>query len=58
MSLEYHNKTITKLFGGNARYGCYALAVSIFSLGVIRDAMYATTRNPQCAIYPKATHRD
>ncbi|KAH0387078.1 hypothetical protein KCU89_g17012, partial [Aureobasidium melanogenum] len=25
---EYHNKTITKLFGGNSLYGCYALAVT------------------------------
>lgn len=38
-SPEYHYKTITKLFGGNALYGCYALAVTIFSLGIIRDAM-------------------
>ncbi|KAF2199232.1 phospholipid methyltransferase [Delitschia confertaspora ATCC 74209] len=37
---EYHNKIITKLFGGNSRYGCYALAVTIFSLGIIRDYLY------------------
>ncbi|PIB02013.1 Phosphatidyl-N-methylethanolamine N-methyltransferase [Cercospora beticola] len=37
---EYHNKTITKLAGGNPRYGCYALAVTIFSIGIIRDALY------------------
>ncbi|GAB7348435.1 hypothetical protein MBLNU459_g6855t1 [Dothideomycetes sp. NU459] len=37
---EYHNKTITKLVGGNRLYGCYALAVTIFSLGIIRDAIY------------------
>nr|POE47881.1 phosphatidyl-n-methylethanolamine n-methyltransferase [Quercus suber] len=37
---EYYNKTITKLAGGNPRYGCYALAVTIFSLGLIRDALY------------------
>lgn len=37
---EYRNKTITKMFGGNALYGCYALAVTIFSLGIIRDAIY------------------
>lgn len=36
---EYHNKFITKLAGGNPRYGCYGLAVTIFSLGIIRDAM-------------------
>lgn len=37
---EYHNKVITKLFGGNSRYGCYALAVTIFSLGIFRDYLY------------------
>ncbi|KAF2740004.1 phosphatidylethanolamine N-methyltransferase [Polyplosphaeria fusca] len=37
---EYHNKIITKLFGGNSRLGCYALAVTIFSLGIIRDYFY------------------
>ncbi|KAF4557001.1 Phosphatidyl-N-methylethanolamine N-methyltransferase [Elsinoe fawcettii] len=37
---EYRNKTITRLFGGNALYGCYALAVTIFSLGILRDAIY------------------
>lgn len=37
---EYHKKTITKLAGGNPRYGCYALAVTIFSIGIIRDALY------------------
>ncbi|KAF2704528.1 phospholipid methyltransferase [Pleomassaria siparia CBS 279.74] len=37
---EYHNKLITKLFGGNSLYGCYALAVTIFSLGIIRDHIY------------------
>jgi hypothetical protein len=42
---EYHNKVITKLFGGNSRLGCYALAVTIFSLGIFRDYLYvqATT---------------
>ncbi|KAH0281640.1 phospholipid methyltransferase, partial [Aureobasidium melanogenum] len=37
---EYHNKTITKLFGGNSLYGCYALAVTIFTLGIVRDSIY------------------
>ncbi|EON61510.1 methylene-fatty-acyl-phospholipid synthase [Coniosporium apollinis CBS 100218] len=37
---EYHNKVITKLFRGNSLYGCYALAVTIFTLGIIRDAIY------------------
>ncbi|KAF2401179.1 phospholipid methyltransferase [Trichodelitschia bisporula] len=37
---EYHNKVLTRLFNGNAYYGCYALAVTIFSLGIIRDLLY------------------
>jgi len=37
---EYHRKVLTKLFGGNSRLGCYALAVAIFSLGIFRDALY------------------
>ncbi|KAH9845474.1 Phosphatidyl-N-methylethanolamine N-methyltransferase [Teratosphaeria destructans] len=38
--LEYNNKTLTKLAGGNRLYGCYGLAVTIFVLGLIRDALY------------------
>jgi len=37
---EYHHKTITKLAGGNPYYGCYALAVVIFGIGLFRDALY------------------
>jgi len=37
---EHRNRTITKIFGGNAYYGCYALAVTIFSLGLFRDKLY------------------
>ncbi|KAF2856241.1 phosphatidylethanolamine N-methyltransferase [Plenodomus tracheiphilus IPT5] len=37
---EYHNKFLTKLAGGNPRLGCYALAVTIFSLGIFRDYLY------------------
>ena len=36
---EYRNKTITRIFGGNARYGCYFLALCIFSAGMVRDAL-------------------
>ncbi|KAK4932284.1 Phosphatidyl-N-methylethanolamine N-methyltransferase [Elasticomyces elasticus] len=36
---KYRNKTITRLFGGNSLYGCYGLAVAIFSIGIIRDAL-------------------
>ncbi|RFU35411.1 hypothetical protein B7463_g1001, partial [Scytalidium lignicola] len=37
---EYHNKVLTKLFGGNSRLACYGLAVAIFSLGIFRDMLY------------------
>jgi len=46
---EYHNKVITKLFGGNSRYGCYALAVTIFSLGIFRDSLYERALRDQPA---------
>ncbi|KAF9455215.1 hypothetical protein BDZ94DRAFT_1278606, partial [Collybia nuda] len=34
----YRNKTITRIFGGNSRYGCYFLAVMIFSFGILQDS--------------------
>lgn len=37
---EYHNKVLTKLFGGNSQAACYALAATIFSLGLFRDFLY------------------
>lgn len=37
--VEYKNKTITRMMGGNARYGCYFLALMIFSFGVLRDTL-------------------
>ncbi|RPD77106.1 phospholipid methyltransferase, partial [Lentinus tigrinus ALCF2SS1-7] len=52
---EYRNKTITRIFGGNARYGCYFLALSIFSAGMVRDALYhrALLEQPQQKILPE-----
>ena len=38
-SVEFRNKTITRIFGGNAYYGCYALTITIFSLGMLRDGL-------------------
>ncbi|KAJ7731937.1 phospholipid methyltransferase [Mycena maculata] len=51
---EYRNKTITRMFGGNARYGCYFLALMIFSIGMLRDALYrrALVDQPQRAMLP------
>lgn len=37
---EYNNKLLTKLAGGNAKLGCYGLAVTIFTLGITRDILY------------------
>ena len=39
---EYHNKILTKLFNGNSRLACYALAITIFLLGIFRDALSAS----------------
>ncbi|KAI9790284.1 MAG: Phosphatidyl-N-methylethanolamine N-methyltransferase [Peltula sp. TS41687] len=37
---EYRNKILTRAFGGNSRLACYALAATIFLLGVFRDLLY------------------
>ncbi|KAG5994895.1 Phosphatidyl-N-methylethanolamine N-methyltransferase, partial [Claviceps pusilla] len=37
---EYRNKLLTNLFGGDSRTACYGLAVTIFSLGILRDWLY------------------
>ncbi|KAF5369430.1 hypothetical protein D9758_002797 [Tetrapyrgos nigripes] len=52
---EYRNKTITRIFGGNAYYGCYFLALSIFSFGILRDTIYhkALLEQPKMALLPE-----
>ncbi|KAI5464654.1 phospholipid methyltransferase-domain-containing protein [Mariannaea sp. PMI_226] len=37
---EYRNKLLTKIFGGNSQLACYALAATIFSLGIVRDLLF------------------
>ncbi|ERT01107.1 hypothetical protein HMPREF1624_02346 [Sporothrix schenckii ATCC 58251] len=37
---EYHNKVLTRLFGGKSQTACYFLAATIFSLGIVRDFLY------------------
>ncbi|CDH50718.1 phospholipid methyltransferase [Lichtheimia corymbifera JMRC:FSU:9682] len=37
---EYRSHILTKLAGGNRYLGCYVLAVTIFSIGIIRDYLY------------------
>ncbi|KAF8938540.1 Phosphatidyl-N-methylethanolamine N-methyltransferase [Haplosporangium gracile] len=46
---EYRTKFITRMFKGNGLYGCYALAATIFTLGLIRDAVfkYAVDNQPK-----------
>ncbi|KDQ54700.1 hypothetical protein JAAARDRAFT_209364 [Jaapia argillacea MUCL 33604] len=44
---EYHNKTLTRVFGGNVYNGCYFLALSIFSFGILRDHLYQAALGDQ-----------
>ncbi|KAH6696806.1 phospholipid methyltransferase [Plectosphaerella plurivora] len=37
---EYKNKLLTKIFGGRSQIACYALAATIFGLGLFRDFLY------------------
>jgi len=52
---EYKCKTITRIFGGNPRYGCYFLAMLIFSFGILRDRLYhlALVDQPHKQILPE-----
>jgi len=52
---EYRNKTITKVFGGNARNGCYFLATSIFFAGMLRDSLFqkAIAEQPHVQLLPE-----
>ncbi|KAJ2807465.1 Phosphatidyl-N-methylethanolamine N-methyltransferase [Coemansia guatemalensis] len=49
---EYHTHWITKLFNGDKYRGCYAIAITIFTLGIIRDFLYkqALLEQPEWAI--------
>ncbi|KAB5566645.1 phospholipid methyltransferase-domain-containing protein [Coniochaeta sp. 2T2.1] len=37
---EYRTHFLTRIFGGNKQLACYALAATIFSLGLVRDFLY------------------
>ncbi|KAI0310777.1 phospholipid methyltransferase [Amylostereum chailletii] len=52
---EYHNKTITRLFGGSPRAGTYFLALCIFGAGMIRDHLYraALLEQPRQPLLPE-----
>ncbi|GKZ96611.1 hypothetical protein CBS147343_7346 [Aspergillus niger] len=43
---EYRSHFLTRIFG-NAYYGCYFLAVTIFSLGILRDHVYQVALEDQ-----------
>lgn len=49
--MEYHKHSLTKMCGG-ARKGCYMLAATIFSLGIVRDMVYesALREQPTCSL--------
>ncbi|TQV97518.1 hypothetical protein V2A60_006727 [Cordyceps javanica] len=47
---EYRNKILTNLFGGNRTVANYALAGTIFSIGLLRDWLYKT------AIWEQPSH--
>jgi len=51
---EYRKKTITRLFGGNPRLGCYFLALCIFGAGILRDHLYlsAILDQPRVRLLP------
>ncbi|KAL4896373.1 phospholipid methyltransferase-domain-containing protein [Aspergillus ambiguus] len=44
---EYRNHFLTRTFGGNAYYGCYFLAATIFTLGILRDHLYQLALDSQ-----------
>ncbi|KIV88248.1 hypothetical protein, variant [Exophiala mesophila] len=48
--LEYKTHVLTKIFR-SPYYGCYALAVTIFSIGIIRDHFYTLALDDQ-PVYP------
>ncbi|GCB22342.1 phosphatidyl-N-methylethanolamine N-methyltransferase [Aspergillus awamori] len=45
-SISYRSHFLTRIFG-NAYYGCYFLAVTIFSLGILRDHVYQVALEDQ-----------
>ncbi|KEF52716.1 methylene-fatty-acyl-phospholipid synthase [Exophiala aquamarina CBS 119918] len=48
--VEYNTHFLTKIFGSPYN-GCYALAVTIFSIGIIRDHLYTVALDEQ-PVYP------
>jgi phosphatidylethanolamine/phosphatidyl-N-methylethanolamine N-methyltransferase len=44
---EYRTHFLTKIFRGNRYYGCYFLAITIFSLGILRDHLFNIAMDEQ-----------
>ncbi|KAK4046576.1 Phosphatidyl-N-methylethanolamine N-methyltransferase [Microbotryomycetes sp. JL201] len=44
---EHRNKVLTKLAFGNPYWGCYGLALTIFTLGILRDHLYQVALSEQ-----------
>ncbi|KAK2465551.1 hypothetical protein APHAL10511_002443 [Amanita phalloides] len=51
---EYRNKTLTRIFE-SPRQGCYFLAITIFSFGILRDHLYqrALQDQPRVPLLPQ-----
>ncbi|KAJ1883812.1 Phosphatidyl-N-methylethanolamine N-methyltransferase [Kickxella alabastrina] len=47
---EYHTHWITSLFNGDRRKGCYAIAMTIFGLGILRDLLFSAAMAEQPAL--------
>lgn len=45
--LEHKTHLLTKLSFGSAKLGCYLLAISIFTLGLVRDKIYEVALSEQ-----------
>lgn len=52
--LEYNTHILTKLAFGNRKWGCYILAATIFSLGIVRDEIYYAALKDQPTYAPFA----
>lgn len=44
-SSEHKNKILTKLAFGKPYWGCYGLAATIFSLGILRDHLFVLAQH-------------
>ncbi len=52
---EYRNHTLTRIFNDSPRHGCYSLAILVFILTIIRNALFylALTEQPTVPLLPE-----